>query len=271
MTETRSERIAQWSEHADQLCDDGETVERRVDLERATVVVTNRRVMTFVPDADGPEFRHAERPNVGTVSVETDDRLGQLCWGIVAAFVGVGLLEMARTVRFVDFAPSFGFRDTGSLPGSNAIANLVDAALSATETALLGLDWGVLLSGVAALAIAAAFGWRYVRSRSRRLVLRVRGEDALEVPVSKADLEAGLIADIETAIRPESTPALTLEESTGAEGGRSERRRDERTDDEQRRGERTEDERLRDGHTDHDDQSRTDRPGAEWLGDEESG
>jgi len=101
------------AKHADQLCDDGESVERRVDLENATVVVTNRRVMTFVPDADGPEFRHAERPNVGTVSVETVDRFRRLCWGIAAAFVGVGLLEASRAVSFVDYVPASGLQDTG--------------------------------------------------------------------------------------------------------------------------------------------------------------
>ncbi|MFB1066156.1 hypothetical protein [Natrinema sp. H-ect4] len=256
MPETRSERVAQWSEHADQLCDDGESVERRVDLENATVVVTNRRVMTFVPDADGPEFRHAERPNVGTVSVETVDRFRRLCWGIAAAFVGVGLLEASRAVSFVDYVPSSGLQDTGPFPGSNGIERLVDGALSAIETVLLVLDWAVLLSGVSALVVAAALVWRYVRSRSRRLVLRVGGGTDLVVPVSRTDLESGSIAEIETAIRPKaasasaSASASTLEGSTDTDGGRDERLRDDPGDDER---------------------ARMDRPNAEWLGDEESG
>ncbi|WP_226039702.1 hypothetical protein [Natrinema sp. DC36] len=264
MAETRTERVAQWSEHADQLCDEGERVERRVDLESATVVVTNRRVMTFVPDADGPGFRHAERPNVGTVSVETVDRLRRLCWGIAAAFVGVGLLEAARAVSFVDYVPASGLQDTGPLPDSDPLERLVDGALSAIETALLVLDWAVLLSGGVALAVAAALVWRYVRSRSRRLVLRVRGGTDLIVPVSRADLEAGLTAEIETAIRPKAASASasasaspsapvsasTLEGSTDTDGGRGEGLRDDPRGDER---------------------ARADRPNAEWLGDEESG
>lgn len=258
MAETRSERVAQWREHVDELCDDGERVERRIDLENATVVVTNRRVMTFVPDADGAGFHHAERPNVGTVSVETADRLGRLWWGIAAAFVGVGLLETARAVSFVDYVPASDLQDIGPLPGSNPLERLVDGALSAIETALLVVDWAVLLSGGVALTVAAALVWRYVRSRSRRLVLRVHGGTDLAVPVSRADLEAGLNAEIETAIRPKaasasmsaSASASTLEGSADTDGGRGEGLRDEPRDDER---------------------ARTDRPSAEWLGDEESG
>lgn len=242
---SRRERIDQWSEHVDELCHDGETVERRVDLESATVAVTNYRVLAFAPDADGQDFRHVERPNVGTVSVETDDRLGQLCWGFAAAAVGVGLVEAARAVTLSAYAPTAAPQGVDSLPGGSA--RPVDAALSALETALLVLDWAVLLSGVAALVAAVALVARYVRSRSRRLVVRVSGGEDLVLPVSRADLEGGLIADLEAAIRP----GETLEErSPAAEGDGDGRLPNDRAGDER---------------------ERPDRRGAEWLGDEESG
>jgi len=109
------------------------------------------------------------------------------------------------------------------------------------------LDWAVLLSGVSALVVAAALVWRYVRSRSRRLVLRVGGGTDLVVPVSRTDLESGSIAEIETAIRPKaaSASASTLEGSTDTDGGRDERLRDDPGDDER---------------------ARMDRPNAEWSG-----
>ncbi|MFC6765256.1 hypothetical protein ACFQE6_09670, partial [Natrinema soli] len=85
-----------------------------------------------------------------------------------------------------------------------------------------------------------------------RLVLRVRGGNDLVVPVSRADLEDDLIAEIETAIRPNaaSASASTLEGSADTDGGRGEGLRDEPRDDER---------------------ARTDRSNAEWFGDEESG
>ncbi|WP_254532007.1 hypothetical protein [Natrinema gelatinilyticum] len=251
MAETRGERVDCWTDHVDQLCDDGETVERRVDLEDATVVVTNRRVMTFTPESDGPHFRHIDRPNVGAVSVETTERLSQLVWGIAAAVVGVGLVETARAIRFTEYVPGFELQAVGSLPGANAIENLVNGALSAIETALLILDWAILLSGGVAFAVATAFVVRYVRSRSYRLVLRIRGHDDLVLPVGDADLEADLVTDLEAAIRPGST----LGGSSPADGHAGVDDGDTRLGSD-RRG---------------DDRDQNDRPGAEWLGDEESG
>ncbi|WP_254521552.1 hypothetical protein [Natrinema caseinilyticum] len=251
MAETTGECVDRWTEHVDQLCDDGETVERRVDLEDATIVVTNRRVMTFTPESDGPRFRHVDRPNVGTVRVETAERLSQLVWGLGAAVVGIGLVETARAIRFTEYVPGFELQGADSLPGANAVENLVNGALSAIETALLILDWAILLSGGLAFAVATAFVVRYVRSRSHRLVLRIRGDDDLVVPVGGAALEADLVADLEAAIRPGSTPEgrTPEEDRTGVDDGETRLESD-------RRG---------------DDREQTDRPGAEWLGDEESG
>ncbi|QLG49631.1 hypothetical protein [Natrinema halophilum] len=251
MADTRRERLERWSEHVDQLCDDGETVERRVDLEDATVVVTNRRVMAFTPSSDGPNFRYVDRPNVGSVSVETDDRLRQFCVGIVAAAVGVGLIETARAVRFTAYVPEFEPQGSDSVPGMNTVESLVDAALSAIETALLLLNWGIFLSGGVAFAVAIALLVRYVRSRSHRIVLRIRGDDDLVLPLGGADLEADRVPVLEAAIRPDTNgEGRTADDRSGGIAGGETRPRSDGPGDER---------------------DRTDRPGAEWLGDEESG
>ncbi|QCS40984.1 hypothetical protein [Natrinema versiforme] len=222
MADSRSERVEQWREHVDELCHDGETVEHRADLEGATVVVTNQRVLAFPSDSSGPTVRHVDRPNVGTIAVETDHRLRDLCVGFVAAFVGIGLIELTRGVSFATLIPGVDLGWSESTPGATQLAGVVESAIEFLETALLLVEWGVLLGGVAALALVA----RYIRSRSRRLVCRVHGGDDLAFAVSDADLEADAVADLERAIRPGDGSALE-----GAGGSESGSRSDGRSDD----------------------------------------
>ena len=209
MAGRRTERIDEWRERVDELCYDGEHVERRVDLECATVVVTTQRVLAFVPTTAGPAFRHVDRPNVGTVSLETSQRLAALCAGIVAAFAGVATLETATSVDFASFAPSVSLDGLAPLPGSDLVVGLVEAILTAIETVLVALEWSILLVGVAAFVVALGLIAYYARSRARLLVVRVSGDDDLEIPVTGSDLESDPAVTLEAAIRPgsDSTPA----------------------------------------------------------------
>jgi len=214
MAGRRTERIDEWRERVDELCYDGERVERRLDLEHATVVVTTQRVLAFVPTTAGPAFRHVDRPNVGTVTLETSQRLAVLCAGIIAAFAGVATLEMATSVTVSSAVPSVDLEGIAPLPGSNLLVGFVETVLAAIETGLLLLQWSVLLAGVAALVVAIGLITYYIRSRTRLLVVRVSGDDDLVVPVSGVDIEDELAVDLEAAIRPapESTPALETED-----------------------------------------------------------
>lgn len=218
MAETRSERVDEWRDHVDELCHDGETVEHRADLEGATVAVTNQRVLAFTPDGDEPKFRHVDRPDVGTVSVETAMQLRHLVAGFAAAFVGLGVLEWTTDVNFATAVPSVGLEEVGPAPGTTQLTQVVETTLGILETGLVVLEWGVLLLGIAAVVVAALFVGQFLRSRSRRLVLRVAGGTDLEVPVSDATIEDGTVTDLERAIRPGSRPAL--EENRGNEGER---------------------------------------------------
>lgn len=207
----RSERIDEWRERVDELCYDGEHVERRVDLERATVVVTTQRVLAFVPHTAGPAFRHVDRPNVGTITLEMSQRLAALCAGIVAAFAGVATLEMATSVAVSSVVPSVGLEGIAPLPGSDLLVGFVETVLAAIEAVLVLLQWSVLLVGVAALVVAVGLVAYYVRSRTRRLVMRVSGDDDIVIPVTGTDLEDELVADLEAAIRPAPESESVLE------------------------------------------------------------
>lgn len=223
MADSRSERVAQWRDHVDELCHDGETIEHRAELEGATVVVTNQRVFAFPAGSSGPTVRHVDRPNVGTITVETDQRLRDLCLGFVAAFIGIGLIQLTTDVSFATLIPGVDLGWRGAAPGAAQLASAVESILEFLETALLLVEWGVVLIGIAAFAVALALAARYVRSSSRRLVCRVHGGDDLEFPVSDADLEADAVADLERAIRPGDGSALA--EVDGDErGSRSESR-----------------------------------------------
>ena len=215
MASRRTDRIDEWRERVDELCYDGERVERRLDLERATIVVTTQRVLAFDPHTAGPDFRHVDRPNVGTVTVETSHRLAVLCAGIGAAVAGIAAVETATSVGVSSAAPAADLEGIDPLPGSDLVVGFVETVLAAVGMALVALEWGLLLVGVAILVIAVGLVGSYFYSRARLLVVRVSGDDDLEVPVTKTDLADEPVASLEAAIRPGSDSTATRERTAG--------------------------------------------------------
>lgn len=221
MANVQGDRAAAWTDRVEQLCDEGERIEHRADLEAATLAVTNRRLLAFTPDRDGRKFRAVDRPNVGTVTVESTDRLAWLVLSLAAAFVGVGLLEAARVVSLGDLVPD----GVPSAPDVAPATDLLAAVREGVETATLVLEWGAVALSVTALVLAVVLVAAYVRSRSRRLVIRVSGGADFTVPVTDAAVEDGVVADLEAAIRPEpidgdgSDRSGGGREATGEESG----------------------------------------------------
>lgn len=187
--------LGNWSEHVDELLDEGERVHRRVDLEGATVVVTNRRVLAFTPDEDGPNYRSVERPNVTRVSVETDSAPGRLLWATLCLLPGVGLLLLGTTTDLAGLAESYA-GTTGDPTG------VADTALEALAAMLTVFDLSIVAAGAVLVVVAVALFAGYARSRTRRLVLRVSGADDVALPVADADLEAERTVALEEAIGP---------------------------------------------------------------------
>ena len=186
-----------WSEHVDELLYDGERVKRRVDLEGATFVVTNDRVLVFTEGGDGPNYWTVERPNVARISVETEDSLVPLVWGTIVLFLALGVLLLAMTYDLASIADNFDVEDTTGIAGG---------ALETVETLLTVFDLTVLAIGLLLLLVAVAFFVQYVRSRSRRLILRVSGDDDISVPVTDDDLEADREIVLQEAIAPGPGP-----------------------------------------------------------------
>ena len=201
--------LGNWSEHVDELLDEGERVRHRVDLEGATVVVTNRRVLAFRPDEDGPNYRSVERPNVTRASVETDSAPGRLVWATLCLFPGLGLLLLGTTTDLAALADGYA-GTTGDPTG------VADAALEGLAVVLTVFDLSIIAAGAVLVVVAVAFFAGYVRSRTRRLVLRVSGREDVSLPVTDADLEAERTVALEEAIGPETNDEATEAAVTGA-------------------------------------------------------
>lgn len=200
--------LGTWSERVDELLYDGERERHRVELDSATVVVTNQRVLTFAPDVDGANFRDVARPNVTRVSVETESAPARLVWASVLLGLGLGLVVLAQTFDLD------GLLD--DLAGSTETPAVADGALETAATVLTAVDLSILVAGIVLLVLAGVFVVRYARSRSRRLVLRVSGGDDLSLPVTDADIESGRTMELEEAIAPGSTPVAEGDGATAS-------------------------------------------------------
>ncbi|WP_247003165.1 hypothetical protein [Halosolutus gelatinilyticus] len=199
----------EWTDRVDQLLYDGERERHRVDLDAATIVVTTHRLLAFTPGGRGKDFRDVDRPNVRRIAVETDGNLRQAVRAIVAGLLGAGLFA---TASVVDASGLFGGTD---LDSGGPVASAAESALEIVRTLLVAFDVGITLVGVCFLAIAVAFGVRYVKSRSRRLIVRIAGEENLDLPVTDVDVEAGRVTELANAIDP-STPASDADDAAAA-------------------------------------------------------
>ncbi|MFP8954645.1 hypothetical protein ACLI4Z_17010 [Natrialbaceae archaeon A-arb3/5] len=190
-----------WTGRIEQLLYDGEDVQRRVEVGSSTVAVTSHRVLAFTPDSDGPAYRYADRPNVRSATIETGGSARSLFWATVAGVLGLSLLVTAALFSFADLVPDV---DTGGGDAVGSTGDVVGGALGTVETMLVLVDLGILLGGVLLLAVAAGSVALYSRSRSRNLVIEVRGEADIELPAAGVD-DAGAVAlELDEAIRPDA-------------------------------------------------------------------
>ncbi|MFC4540594.1 hypothetical protein ACFO5R_01475 [Halosolutus amylolyticus] len=187
----------EWTDHVDQLLLDGERERERIELESAIVVVTTHRVLAFTPGRDGADFRVVDRPNVRNVTVDDDGSRRTAGWTLASGILGIGLLVTSTVVD-----PG---RIVGDVDGDGPVSGVVETAFQVAETVLTGVELALFGGGLLLLALSLLFGLRYGHSRSRRLVLRIAGDDDLDLPVTDADLEAGAVPALEAAIGPEST------------------------------------------------------------------
>lgn len=197
-----------WTQHVDQLLYDGETEQRRVAFANATVVVTSQRVLVFT-DGNGATYQQVDRPNVRRVTVDTGGETRHLVRAVLPAVVGSVLLAFGAALTRIDLVPDSGvdgddvqLTDDGTGVSVDTMSDVTDGLFSTVETLLTVFELGTMLLGVLSLAAATVLVGCYARSRTRTAVLRVSGDDDLEVPVSDADIEDGLVTALKEAVRP---------------------------------------------------------------------
>jgi len=191
-----------WKSRVDDLLYDGETVRETVDVGTARVVVTSHRVLAFTPDADGENFRQADRPNVEGVEAGTDANERWLRYAVRFGVAG-GLL--AVTGVFVDFGSIFGdiTFDTESA-GQVGAGGLISAAQTLIDV-MAKLDFVMLAFGALSLFVTAVLVGVYLFERDPTIVIAVAGggEDIL---LPRSDTTTEIRHRLEAAIFPDRSP-----------------------------------------------------------------
>lgn len=197
-----------WTQHVDQLLYDGEAEQHRVTFANATVVVTTQRILVFT-DGNGAAYQQVDRPNVQRVTVDTGGETRHLARAFLPGLIGSVLLAIGVGLTTIDFVPNSGvdgddvqFTDDGTGVSVDTMSDVTNALFETVETLLTVFELGMVLLGVLSLAAATVLVGLYARSRTRTAVLRVSGDDDIEVPVRDTDIEDGLVTALKEAIRP---------------------------------------------------------------------
>lgn len=186
--------LGSWSEHVDELLYDGEREREHLELENATVVVTNHRVLVFTPENEGKNYRDVERPNITRITMETDSSPRQLFWASVTLLLGVGAFVAAVTYDLSALVENVD--ETGDPTGT------VDSVLEGLQTILAVLDISILVAGGVLVLLAGLFLARYILSREQLMLMRVSGEEDISITITDTDLAENYPVKIEKAITP---------------------------------------------------------------------
>jgi hypothetical protein len=191
-----------WVARAESLLYDGEVIEADVRLDRGGVVVTSHRVLVFTPDREGSNYRQVDRPNVEGVDVTTSGDWSFLELGVKALVVGVVLVVAGTTVSLDSLVSNVSL-DSGGTASAVGIGGML-GMLQTMLTLMAQLDDLMRLFGGLALAFAAVVLGVYLWSRDRLLVVRVAGDDDIELT---APDDESVVERIEAAIVPDAPPA----------------------------------------------------------------
>jgi len=191
-----------WVARAESLLYDGEVIEEDVRLDRGGVVVTSHRVLVFTPDREGSNYRQVDRPNVEGVDVITKGDWSFLELGVKALVVGVVLVGAGMTVSLDSLVSNVSL-DSGGAASAVGIGGML-GMLQTMLTLMAQLDDLMRLFGGLALAFAAVVLGVYLWSRDRLLVVRVAGDDDIELT---APDDERVVDRIKTAVVPGAAPA----------------------------------------------------------------
>jgi hypothetical protein len=190
--------MSRWSDRADDLLYDGESIEEEMAIDSATVVVTSHRVLAFTPEGDGSNFQQVDRPNVTGVSVRSGGERKFLTQAGKAAIYGFVLIVAGLLLPLDDILSGVGLPSTTGQLGIGGIMGMFQQMLSL----LRNLDDFMRLIGALLLLFAIVPMGVYLWTRERALEIGVAGEDPIRVPAPETDGDA-IAERLETVILPE--------------------------------------------------------------------
>jgi len=165
----------EWRERVDELLYAGESIEERIGVGDAEVVVTSHRVLALVPSGDGERYRTIDRPNVLGASIDAGGDRGYLLAGGKAGLVATLLFALDAAV---DLGGLLSMSPTDAPAGAAGALKTVASALALVDL-LLTLAWA--LPAVVALAYLV----RYAVGRRRALRIAVAGGDDVVIPAGE--------------------------------------------------------------------------------------
>jgi hypothetical protein len=190
--------MSRWSERADDLLYDGESIDERIDVARATVVVTSHRVLAFTPESDGSNFQQVDRPNVTGVTLRSGGEPKFLRQAGKAAIYGLILVVAGLLLPIDDVLSGVGLPSTSGQLGIGGIMGMFEQMLSL----LRNLDDVMRLIGALLLLFAIVPMGVYLWTREEVLEIAIAGEDPIRVPAPEIDGDA-IAERLEAVVLPE--------------------------------------------------------------------
>lgn len=189
--------MSRWSEQAEDLLYDGESIDDQVEIGSAAVVVTSHRVLAFTPESDGANFQQVDRPNVTGVSLRNVGETKFLGQAGKAALYGLILVVAGLLLPLDEILSGVGLPSTSGQLGIGGIMGMFQQMLSL----LRNLDDFMRLVGALLLLFAIVPMGVYLWTRQRSLEIGVAGDDPIRIQAPETEEKA--VADrLETLILP---------------------------------------------------------------------
>lgn len=175
------------------LLHDGETVESEVDFGAGRVVVTGRRVLTFLPGTGGKNYRHVERPNVNGVTVRTRNDWGYVVKAVSAFVTAILLVGLGMRFSFDGLFTMPSGAGASVVGGMGDMIGAINTAVGLIDDAAIGLGALLALAGVVYLV-------GYVRNRTSVVSIDVAGEPDMDIPTKHLEDPHGTAEELRIAL-----------------------------------------------------------------------
>jgi len=175
------------------LLEDGEHVERELEVGADRLVVTDRRLLAFTPTGEGKNYRHVERPNVESVGLRVRSGTGHVRNGLLYLLVGLGTVTAGLTI---DTDGLLGGVSTGSGAGALGVGGIIEQV--ATWVALV--DDAIVALGVVILLPTIYHAVAYYRSRRSVLAVGVAGGEDIDLPTDRVEDPSGAVERLRLAL-----------------------------------------------------------------------